>query len=486
MTTFRPQKEMAATPTESVYVNSGVVHSLLSGEVCFLTAHVRLATPMTFDDKRNFRDWNDRVAEVAILASDHDEQRVAMALSLSTLLNVTLSYNLGDGRDKQKCFENNKGSGHRLSAKVQSVQKNSTRNKFIRLRSCIDEMSHFLDSRRISVEVGVAVIPPSAESNQGFNACSDASWQDIVSIRLHPLQLIKCFITSTLDPVSSSLDHGLWGELSSILATCKTFCGSPSISKLFIFSYLREKSFLMPFISSFSPQNMISEMNIPVMENFGESVSDSNVDNDSQHSFRVLRNIFLELALHSNQPVRSTALTRIQNCSTRDSEDEGNVMGVSDENTRINVMHGALYGRHYDDIRAAMRGIQYRVALNSYRLRLPLTAMIRFRGSFCMKHSARTCTRLAYILSTLMYDELECIAFAWRSMNVCHLEKAVSRNDGSNHGIDRSVIYLGPFVYLDLRDIANFKDSVVYQILNCKRRTDLAVAMLLLAQYSLL
>lgn len=173
---------------------------------------------------------------------------------------------------------------------------------------------------------------------------------------------------------------------------------------------------------------------------------------------------------------------------------------------------GTLYSGHYEDIQAAIVGLHYRMLLQHQLLQRPpqnqQQQLMQVRHARRYRDSVQYCALVGRCVSACLHAELQCVALAWRRMNVeaqqlqqqqvTETETEVSSVRGGSGGVR---VQLGPYVYVDqalravrtdfiARDGGNSKgdgdcwevDDLATHTLRCQQRTDLAMAMLVLVQ----
>ena len=662
---------------------------------------------------KGWPEWNQDLEKVLYLANisaghgsrGHDSTALALALSLSTLLHISVAYQLSPGaasvrggRNRQRrvpvpvkpsLSEVLAGRGHGTDDGERAIHMGGE-DGFARMEASFDLLCHDHQNEDpnlsgtgtlFSAAVGVVVVPPlglmpskapakpvgggGGGGQTGIweqNPATKDMWHEQASLLLQPLVVIPCFAEASGGDVregenqsqdGTRADPRLWQALSVVVenvsrTVVKTSVPSALESKrdVRLCSYLSEKSFRLTGGIGSSPQQLLHEMQIPLIDTSAAadamgSSSRSHVEKGGNSAATVTATAAgtastasgqeaadwtaLTLALHEARGEASGCVVHVSVSSSSSSpsssdasapsrqthsdselivsddsegdeeenaggsdmdivgenededEDEGTdcdavstgivlqlaiinfnwiqsyhfehisniyclsvvVDGrVSDGSVPVSVsgpltVVGTVYSRHQEDIQTVLFALQYRVAFQQQLHTNSLThPQSPHHLTKLQVHHARRphdsiwrCAWMGQCMASCLYAELQCIALAWRRMNVQaqtqHLGAGAGNSSATmdtdtvafsvNQANNRVRVQLGPYVYAYVPHTASNQhqhpgqttaagagvggeetrhspgrgggtDSLVLKTLQYQRRVDLAMAMLVLVQ----
>lgn len=326
----------SSSPT--VQTASGVAQIVLPGEVSFITAHLELRGSCS-PSGAGWPEWSQDVEQVMYLAGHAQETRseqthsTALALALSVLLHVSVSYQLDatgrrhaslPGRSVRSAIasQENAGDYTRLEASfdichscsdsvtnnisssssgVNSVSspRGSSRGNYSGLGS---QDKRSLESgtgrggRNYSSDVGVVVVPPLGAApgcSNGDMGDAEALWHARATIALHPLQVVRCFAEKEGSAGASLGETTLWRSLASLLSLSEKEGLECEVS-----SFLAERSITLREGDVNPAVSLLRDMHIPFVDlRHIPSLESGAAESGGARKVDPIRGRFMELVL---------------------------------------------------------------------------------------------------------------------------------------------------------------------------------------------
>lgn len=158
---------------------------------------------------------------------------------------------------------------------------------------------------------------------------------------------------------------------------------------------------------------------------------------------------------------------------------------IYDTEVKGNAVVVTLLGLQEEDIHPTIDGLRYRLALLSrpFHGAPPGPSRLHVYHARTEQRAAHHCALVGQLAAGCLLQELGRVAMAWRRMNL-QQQSGGTRSGSSGEEGERDLtptpvgeeLQLGPFLHLPLQ-----KGGELMKTLQCQRRVDLAVAVMLLA-----
>lgn len=318
-------------------VTSGVVQSLSVGEVSILSAHLELrclTSPHAANDW-GWREWNQDVLNILHISGQRGHlDSTALAISLSTLLNISVRYELSNPLDSYEVTDvtdRHVSLSEMLSSRA-SNDGDGGDDPHVRFAENFDNFHPIGFGEKKTVKpflsygatVGLIVVPPlgivpicddtigqehgderkGADEGGGYKL--EKQWHDDVSIAFQPLPVVRCFAecNSSQDFCSdqNSRDVAFW-EIVRVMVE-GSIAQSPGNANIPFFSFLNERSFMLSNGGSTQPTTILRDIGISVVQ------TATSKQNGEIFGLESLRSKFIEFSLHNNDWIECTSRNR--------------------------------------------------------------------------------------------------------------------------------------------------------------------------------